>query len=216
MLQKIILCVCLGLSNIALAKSLALSFDDGLDPLIHSQAKQINNDILTTLNKYKIDAIVYPSLSKIGGKEGLEIITEWGKQGHRIGNHGNLHLNLHKNEVNLADYLKDMQQGHQAFSSLHGFVARYRFPFLKEGNTLEKRDSVRKWLKTHNYQSGAVSIDASDWYYNQLFSKFQQEKDQASLDKLKQAPPALGEKHLVLLAKQVYELKASCTQFMFT
>ncbi len=187
MLQKIIFCVCLGLSNIALAKSLALSFDDGLDPLIHSQAKQINNDILTTLNKYQIDAIVYPSLSKIGGKEGLEIIAEWGKQGHRIGNHGNLHLNLHKNEVNLADYLKDMQQGHQAFSSLHRFVARYRFPFLKEGNTLEKRDSVRKWLKTHNYQSGAVSIDASDWYYNQLFLKFQQEKDQASLDKLKQA-----------------------------
>lgn len=89
--------------------------------------------------------------------------------------------------MNLSDYLQDMQQGHQAFSLLEGFVPRYRFPFLKEGNTLEKREGVRKWLSTNNYQSGAVSIDASDWYYNQLFLKYQQEKDQASLDKLKKA-----------------------------
>ena len=117
----------------------------------------------------------------------MNIISNWGKQGHRIGNHGNLHINLNKNEVKLSHYLQDMQQGHQVFSSIEGFVPRYRFPFLKEGNTLEKRDGVRKWLSTHNYQSGAVSIDASDWYYNQLFLKYQQQKDQASLDKLKQA-----------------------------
>lgn len=32
MLKKIILSLCLGLSNVAIAKSVALSFDDGLDP----------------------------------------------------------------------------------------------------------------------------------------------------------------------------------------
>ena len=187
MLKKIILSLCLGLSNVAIAKSVALSFDDGLDPSINSEAQQINENILSTLKQNKIHAIFYPSISKIGGAEGLNIVSNWGKQGHRIGNHGNLHLNLNKNEVNLPDYLQDMQEGHQAFSSLEGFVPRYRFPFLKEGNTLEKRDGVRKWLTINNYQSGAVSIDASDWYYNQLFLKYQQEKDQASLEKLKQA-----------------------------
>ncbi|OAL80419.1 polysaccharide deacetylase [Acinetobacter sp. SFB] len=187
MLKKIILSLCLGLSNIAIAKSVALSFDDGLDPLINLEAQQINNDILNTLKQNNIHAIVYPNISRIGGTEGLNIISKWGKQGHRIGNHGNLHLNLNKNEVNLPNYLQDIQQGHQAFSSLKGFVPRYRFPFLKEGNTIEKREGVRKWLINHNYQSGAVSIDASDWYYNQLFLKYQQENDQNSLDKLKQA-----------------------------
>lgn len=187
MLKKIILIFCLGLSNLAVAKSLALSFDDGLDPSIYSDAQKINESILTTLKQSEIYAVVYPSLSKIGGTKGLNIISKWGEQGHRIGNHGNLHLNLNKNEVDLSDYLQDMQQGHNVFSTLEGFVPRYRFPFLKEGNTLEKRDGVREWLSTHNYQSGAVSIDASDWYYNQLFLKYQQEKDQISLDKLKQA-----------------------------
>lgn len=187
MLKKIIFSLCLALSNAAIAKSIALSFDDGLDPSSNSKAQQINDDILNTLKQNKIHAIVYPSMSKIGGTQGLNIISKWGKQGHRIGNHGNLHLNLNKNEVNLTDYLQDMQQGHQTFSSLERFVPRYRFPFLKEGNTVEKRDGVRKWLLNHNYQSGAVSIDASDWYYNQLFLKYQQENDQNSLDKLKQA-----------------------------
>ncbi|WOE31834.1 MULTISPECIES: polysaccharide deacetylase family protein [unclassified Acinetobacter] len=187
MLQKMLLGLCLCLSDVALAKSLALSFDDGLDPLTYPAAQHVNHTILQTLKQNKIHAIIYPSISKIGSTEGLNLISEWGKQGHRIGNHGNLHLNLNKNEVNLSDYLNDMQHAHQVFSALEGFVPRYRFPFLKEGNTLEKRQGVRTWLSTHHYQSGAVSIDASDWYYNQLFLKYQQENDQARLEKLKRA-----------------------------
>ncbi|UIJ77589.1 polysaccharide deacetylase family protein [Acinetobacter sp. SH20PTE14] len=187
MIKKVILSICLSLSSLVFAKDIALSFDDGLNPESNLDALQINNDILKTLKANNVSAIVYPSISKIGGKQGLDIISEWGKQGHRIGNHGNLHLNLNKGDVTLTDYLVDMEQGHQAFSSLQGFVPRYRFPFLKEGNTVEKRDGVREWLSAHKYQSGAVSIDASDWYYNQLFLKYKNKNDQESLDKLKQA-----------------------------
>jgi len=187
MFKLILLSLCLGLSNLAFSKSLALSFDDGLDPSTNPQAQKINNDLLDTLKKNNIHAIVFPSISKIGGADGLAIISNWGKQGHRIGNHGNLHLNLAKDSVSLPDYLQDVQEGDKAFSSLQGFVPRYRFPYLKEGNTLEKRDGVRKWLLANNYQSGAVSIDASDWYYNQLFLAYQKENDQESLDKLKLA-----------------------------
>ena len=187
MLKQIILSLCLSISNLAIATSLALSFDDGLDPNVNMAARQINNDILSALKQNKISAIVYPSVSKIGGQAGLDIIAEWGKQGHRIGNHSNLHQSLNKDEVTLPNYLNDMQQAHQTFSSLKGFVPRYRFPFLKEGNTQAKRDGVRQWLSTHHYQPGAVSIDASDWYYNQLFLKYQQANDQESLNKLKQA-----------------------------
>lgn len=187
MLKFILLSLCFGISNITMAQYLALSFDDGLDPTKDSAAAQINHDILNSLKQNQITAIVYPSVSKIGGQAGLDLIAEWGMQGHRIGNHGNLHLNLNKDQVSLTEYRQDMQQGHQTFSNLAGFTPRYRFPFLKEGNTQQKRDSVRQWLSSHDYQPGAVSIDASDWYYNQLFLKYQQANDQQSLDKLKQA-----------------------------
>jgi hypothetical protein len=32
-----------------------------------------------------------------------------------------------------------------------------------------KRDRVREWLASHGYRSGAVTIDTSDWYYDQRY-----------------------------------------------
>jgi hypothetical protein len=52
-----------------------------------------------------------------------------------------------------------------------GFRKRFRFPALKEGRTPEVRDRLRLFLARHGYRSGAVTIDASDWYYNQRLLK---------------------------------------------
>ena len=40
MLKQIILSLCLSISNLAIAKSLALSFDDGLDPTVNMAARR--------------------------------------------------------------------------------------------------------------------------------------------------------------------------------
>ena len=37
----------------------------------------------------------------------------------------------------------------------------------QEGQTRELRDRLRRFLDQHGYRNGAVTIDASDWYYNQ-------------------------------------------------
>lgn len=183
-----LLCFTLALSIVSVpAKQLALSFDDGLDPTQDQTAAAINQAILATLNRYQIKAIVFPAVNKIGGEAGLALIEQWAEQGHRIGNHSALHLNLNKPEVSIEQYLASMQQGHARFSQLSGFVARYRFPYLKEGDTLQKREAVRAWLREHHYQSGAVSIDASDWFYNQLYLKYQQQHEQQKLTQLKAA-----------------------------
>jgi hypothetical protein len=39
-----------------------------------------------------------------------------------------------------------------------------RFPYLKEGNTIAKRNKFRIFLSQHHYVNGSVTIDASDWY----------------------------------------------------
>ncbi len=175
------------LCQISSAKQLALSFDDGLNPHDNPNAEQINHAILATLAQHKIHAIVFPALNKTGTEAGLTFIQDWGEQGHRIGNHSAEHLNLNSNDVSLPRYIQGMQQAHDVLRPLPNFVPRYRFPFLKEGDTVVKRDGVRQWLKSQHYQSGAVSIDASDWYYNQLFLKYQAANDFTSLAKLKQA-----------------------------
>ncbi|MDA0696240.1 MAG: polysaccharide deacetylase family protein [Proteobacteria bacterium] len=183
---------CLGLllifvTTMGQAKQLALSFDDGVNPDLNSQAVQINQQILQQLKQHQLKSIIYPSVIKIGDYAGLKLVAEWGKQGHQIGNHSELHLNLNKDHISSQQYIAGIQRAEQVFRPLTGWTARYRFPFLKEGNTLEKRDRVAAYLKRHHYQSGAVSIDASDWFYNQKYIAYQKQGQTQYLEKLKQA-----------------------------
>lgn len=59
-----------------------------------------------------------------------------------------------------------MERNELLLKEMPGWTRRLRFPYLKEGDTASKRDGLREWLTTHGYKTGAVSIDASDWYYN--------------------------------------------------
>lgn len=61
-------------------------------------------------------------------------------------------------------YRDDFLKVEPLISELKNFTKLYRFPFLKEGETAEKRDQMRLAMKEHGYGQGYVTIDASDWY----------------------------------------------------
>ena len=171
----------------AQAKSLALSFDDGLNPAFNAQAEQINAQILKHLHDHQIKTIVFPSLIKIGDYQGKQLIQAWGQSGHLIGNHSALHQNLNKENVTVHDYLHSIEQADTVLKTLPNYIRIYRYPFLKEGNSAEKRDAVYHWLEQHQYRIGGVSIDASDWFYNRKYLDYAKQQDQNKLDRLKQA-----------------------------
>ncbi|RLZ10002.1 polysaccharide deacetylase [Acinetobacter sp. 2JN-4] len=186
--MKIWLCLTLFLiTTLGHAKQLALSFDDGVNPDLNVQATPINQRILEQLHQHQLKSIIYPSVIKIGDYAGLQLVAEWGKQGHQIANHSELHLNLNKDSTSSQQYIDGIRRAEHVFQPLQGWVARYRYPFLKEGDTREKRDTVVEYLKQHGYQSGAVSIDASDWFYNQKYLSYQKYNQTVQLEKLKQA-----------------------------
>lgn len=159
------LALCLPLA--AMAQRLALSFDDGYDPDKLSNARSLNNQLLKALKDNEIQSILFATGSRVDSQEGMNLVGKWLEQGHQAGNHGYSHLNLHEEQVSLDRYLADIERNEDVLARLPSWTRRYRFPYLKEGNTEAKRDGVRQWLSTHGYGSGAVSIDASDWYYDQ-------------------------------------------------
>ncbi|WP_180135024.1 polysaccharide deacetylase family protein [Acinetobacter sp. YH12070] len=171
----------------AQAKSLALSFDDGLNPAFNAQAEQINAQVLKHLHDQQIKCIVFPSLIKIGDYQGKQLIQDWGQSGHLIGNHSALHQNLNKENVSAKDYIKSIAHADTVLKTLPNYIRTYRYPFLKEGNNAEKRDAVYQWLEQHQYRIGGVSIDASDWFYNRKYLDYAKLQDQDKLDRLKQA-----------------------------
>src|SRR5579863_6531994 len=156
-------------AGLAHAQSIALTFDDGPDMAddIGLRPAERNAAILKQLADAHLRSILF--VTRIDSDEGRnELIRAWGRQGHEVGNHTATHPDF--NRVSLADFENELLTCEKAIQDFPGFTRRFRFPYLKEGDTLQKRDGFRAFLDAHGYSSGAVSIDASDWYYNQRLS----------------------------------------------
>ena len=155
------------------AQIIGITFDDGLDPSRERRAAGWNARILRALEKQQVHAMVFPSLKHIGGAAGLPLIERWAAAGHAVGNHTATHRSLASNDVSLQEFIDDVQRADEALHGLPTWVPMLRFPYLKEGDSLDKRDGMRAWMGEHGYRSAPVSIDTSDWYYNQRYLALQ-------------------------------------------
>lgn len=166
------------LPSFASCETIALTFDDGpiMTDTIGLSPEERNTAILQQLAAAHLKSILFVTRVDADPKRN-ELIRQWGLQGHEIGNHTATHPNFDR--TSLADYEQDFLTCDQAIRTMPGFTQRFRFPLLKEGNTLEKRDGFRSFLGAHSYKVGEVSVDASDWYYSQRLS-----------DRLKRDPKA--------------------------
>ena len=153
----------------AAAQVIGLTFDDGLDPSRNPKAEAWNTRILNALEQQQLHAIVFPALSHIGGDAGLALIEQWAAAGHGVGNHTAHHRSLSSSKVTVQSFIADVEQADEALHHLSTWMPMLRFPFLKEGDTIAKRDGMRDWMREHGYRTASVSIDTSDWYYNQRY-----------------------------------------------
>lgn len=150
----------------ALAGQVALSFDDGFDPREQPLAAAWNQALLDALASADVRAIIFPAGRRVDSPEGLRLVGDWGRAGHAVGNHTYSHRNFNAAAMTLEAFTADIGKAEALLRDLPGWTPRLRFPYLKEGDTADKRDGLRAWLREHGYRAGAVSIDASDWYYN--------------------------------------------------
>lgn len=143
----------------------AFTFDDPNSeptPVLSWQEK--NDGILNTLAKYKLQVALFVCGMRVDNENGKVIIGNWNDAGHLICNHSWSHSYFHSKKITLGDYENDFLRCDTLISSYKNFTKLFRFPFLKEGNTIEKRDGFREFLAANGYKTGYVTIDASDWY----------------------------------------------------
>lgn len=101
----------------------------------------------------------------VDNSQGQAILERWAKAGHMLGNHTWSHKNYHS--VDPAWFEEDILRNEALLKSRPNYHKFFRFPLLKEGKTAETRDAMRHFLADHGYRNGHVTIDASDWYYDQ-------------------------------------------------
>lgn len=147
----------------AQAREIALSFDDAPRPanaLLTVEQRSIR--LIGALERAGVEQAVFFANSGRIDREGADRLRAYARAGHLIANHSATHPHLRSLEADA--YLADIADADRVLRDYPNFRPWYRFPFLDEGDTPEKRDAVRIGLERMNYRQGYVTIDTYDWY----------------------------------------------------
>jgi peptidoglycan/xylan/chitin deacetylase (PgdA/CDA1 family) len=147
------------------ATQIAITMDDPKpDNLAGVPGSEINRRILSALATARVQAALFVTGMRIDNAAGKALIEDWDAAGHEICNHTYSHLSYNSPEVGYENFAGDFLKDQPLIHEYRRFTRRFRFPFLKEGDTAEKRDRFRALLHERGYSIGHVTVDASDWY----------------------------------------------------
>jgi peptidoglycan-N-acetylglucosamine deacetylase len=150
---------------------LALTMDDpNLKLDLGFRWQDANSRILKALDSRNVRAALFVCGMRVDEYDGGKLVSAWDEAGHAICNHSYSHLNYNDKRFGYSDFAVDFLKNEKIIAPYHNRTALFRYPFLKEGDTAEKRDKFRALLKESGYRVGHVTIDASDWYVNERMS----------------------------------------------
>jgi peptidoglycan-N-acetylglucosamine deacetylase len=130
--------------------------------------------------------------------EDIEVLKLWRSAGFPLGNHTYAHLSLNASTADEFD--QNVADDEPELKSLMGRQDWhwFRYPYLWEGDTLEKRHAVRQYLKDHKYQIAQVTLDFEDYLWNAPYARCVEKNDAASIDWLKSSYLATAAEYIAL------------------
>jgi len=181
--QLVILIVLLWSSSIH-AKQLAITFDDTpsmregyFNGLTRTQT------LINELDTHDIHRVTFFANSRLLNEEGVKRITQYSNAGHFIANHTHDHANF--NTTTVAQFTDSFLMAHQQLSQFENYLHYFRFPYLSEGNTLQKRDAMKAVLQAHGYKNAYITLNNFDWHIENLFQQAITDGHRVDLKKLK-------------------------------
>lgn len=180
----------LGLFNLTplfAQPTLSITLDDGITyDRAHYAFKDWNGMILDHLDSAGLKTVFFVKGKGKNTEAGQYLLKSWDDRGHKIANHTYSHPNFNSKQLNAFDFEQELLQTDTIISTFENYVRFFRFPYLKEGNSPEKIDSIRQVLAKHKYTNGHVTIDASDWYIDSRLVKRLKADPNANIEGFKQ------------------------------
>ena len=205
------LLLCLS-ANLCLAQKVAITFDDlplngDLPPGI--TRVEIARDAIAILKARRLPgAYGFINAKKLeGNADAAEALKIW-VASEPVGNHTYGHINLNGNPGEAFE--REIDQNEPALELLAGKDSDwhwFRYPFLHEGDELEKRRAVRTYLQGHGYRVAQVTLDWEDYLWNSAYARCAAKNDAKSITWLKSSYLSIEDSYLDLgrdLAKLVY------------
>lgn len=114
-----------------------------------------------------------------------EVLKIWTDAGFPLGNHTYSHIDLHTATV--QDFETEIATNEPTLQQFMGTRDWHwlRYPFLHEGDTLEKRYAVRKYLQEHGYRVAQVTLDFGDYAWNNPYARCVAKQDTQAIEWLK-------------------------------
>jgi peptidoglycan/xylan/chitin deacetylase (PgdA/CDA1 family) len=168
LLTALLTALALWVSHSAQAREVALSFDDAPRPataLLETTQERARR-LSAGLERAGVSQTVFFANTARIDEEGADRLRAYARAGHLIANHSATHRALRS--LTAEEYLADIAAADNVLRRYPNSRRWYRFPFLDEGDTAEKRDAVRVGLERMRYAQGYVTIDTYDWYLDSL------------------------------------------------
>jgi len=156
-------------ANHSSRRSVAITMDDfnWAGNSIRLTGAERNKAILAALRSHSVKAALFVRGANVESDEGLGLLQAWNDAGHLIGNHSYSHWYYNSGKVTADSFQEDILRCERVLKSFSGYQKIFRFPYLKEGDTREKRDAIRTFLESNGYRNGHATIDASDWFVDE-------------------------------------------------
>jgi hypothetical protein len=116
--------------------------------------------------------------------EPFEVLQIWKDAHLGFGNHTYLHEDL--NKVSAEDFERSIGRNEPMLTKLGvGDDRFFRYPYLREGDTLEKRNAIRGYLREQSYKIAQVTVDFEDWSWNEPYVRCKAKGDAKKIAWLK-------------------------------
>jgi peptidoglycan/xylan/chitin deacetylase (PgdA/CDA1 family) len=174
-----------ALAAICAAQKLAITFDDlplnGMLPPGVTRSETTKN-VLAILRKRRVPPVYgFINAKKLeGNADGAEALKLWAAA-EPVGNHTYGHMDLEQNPAEAFE--REIEENEPVLELLAASDNWHwlRYPFLHEGDTVEKRRAVRAYLQAHAYRIAQVTLDWEDYLWNNAYARCAAKGDAKSM-----------------------------------
>ncbi len=190
----------------------AITFDDlpahGALPADESRL-QIAESILATLKAQKLPPVYgFINAEKVeDDPKTLAVLQAWRAAGQPLGSHTYSHPDY--DAMTPQAFEADIAKNEPLLQQVAGDSDWHwlRYPYLREGETLAKRQAVQAYLKAHGYKVAEVSIDFEDYLWNNPYARCVAKRDDAAIASLEKSYLTTADQYITVfreLSQRLY------------
>jgi len=170
----------------ASAQKVAITFDDlplnGDLPPGMTRVDIVRKTLAVLKARHVPPAYGFVNARKLeGNADAAEALKVWAAS-EPVGNHTYSHMDLNENPAEAFE--REIDSNEPVLELIAGKNADWhwlRYPFLREGDTVEKRRAVRSYLQAHQYRVAQVTLDWEDYLWNSAYARCAAKDDAKSI-----------------------------------